>query len=324
MDKKVIRIVLLVAVVAILSVLLIDQLSNRAGKRPDNPFAYDLEGFDETDPGLLTHKEVMQIAIGHEQPVGFAYGYGRIFLITGEYLQVISPEGSAILKKELDESPTAITIGNKKQLLLAFDNHLVMYDLTGEELFRSMPLDEKAAIISVAFAEELIFAADAGNKVVRVFNHRLEELDSFRGTSNVSETHGFILPGGRFTLAVNGDDELWVVNPGLHSMQLYSHSGRLRRYWGEASFNPEGFSGCCNPTHFMILPNGDFVTSEKGLVRVKVHHPSGTLKGVVAGPESFPNGKDAPAVAADHEGNILLLDFEQKLIRIFEERKENN
>jgi len=324
MDTKIIRILIVVAVVAVLAVVLIDRLSNRPGKRPDNPFAIDMGGHDQTDPKLLTYREVKQISIGHDRPVDLAFGYRRILLITGDYLQMISTDGTSMGKRELEAPPTCIAIGSKKNVLIGFERHLELYDLSGELLLRSEPLDEKTAITAVAFSEELIFVADAGNKQVRIFNHNLEEESSFAGTSVVSEAHGFILPSARFDLAVNHDDELWVVNPGIHSLQHYAHSGRLKGYWGETSFAPEGFSGCCNPVYVTFLPNGDFVTSEKGLVRVKVYHPSGVLRGVVAGPEDFPNGKAATAVATDHEGTIYLLDFEQQLIRIFEEREEAN
>jgi len=91
----------------------------------------------------------------------------------------------------------------------------------------------------------------------------------------------------------------------------------LRGGWGEGSFGPEGFSGCCNPTYFAFLSDGSFVTSEKGLVRVKIHRESGEFLSYVAPPSSFEKGNVAPAIAIDEQDNIILLDFEQLMIRIF-------
>lgn len=80
----------------------------------------------------------------------------------------------------------------------------------------------------------------------------------------------------------------------------------------------EGFSGCCNPAHFTFLPDGRFVTSEKGLVRVKTYKPSGEFDGVVAAPVKFNEEGKAPDIATDAAGNVYALDFDKKMIRVFE------
>jgi hypothetical protein len=80
----------------------------------------------------------------------------------------------------------------------------------------------------------------------------------------------------------------------------------------------EGFSGCCNPAHFTFLPDGRFVTSEKGLVRIKTYKPSGEFEGVVAAPVKFKDEGRAPDIATDSKGNIYALDFDKKMIRVFE------
>ena len=144
-----------------------------------------------------------------------------------------------------------------------------------------------------------------------------EYLGYFEGKSEAGQLHGFIIPSGCFDLDISEDGELWVVNPGKHSLEHYSHQGRLLRFWENASFAPEGFSGCCNPVHIAILPDGSFVTSEKGIVRIKVHKPYGDIYGFVALPEKFENALYAPDVTATPEGIIYALDFNTNKIRVF-------
>jgi hypothetical protein len=110
------------------------------------------------------------------------------------------------------------------------------------------------------------------------------------------------------------------VNPGLHSLENYSAEGRLREHWKASGAQTENFSGCCNPAHFCFLPDGSFVTSEKGLVRIKVYKPSGEFSGVVAAPKKFENKIEgqAPDVATDSQGNIYALDLDRKVLRVFE------
>jgi hypothetical protein len=51
---------------------------------------------------------------------------------------------------------------------------------------------------------------------------------------------------------------------------------------------------------------------------VKVLKESGEVESVVAPPEKFTGGITAPAVAVDSNGNVLLLDFDRNMVRIFE------
>jgi hypothetical protein len=98
--------------------------------------------------------------------------------------------------------------------------------------------------------------------------------------------------------------------------------------------NVEGFCGCCNPVYFTRLPDGWFVTSEKGLNRIKVYDVTGKFECVVAGPEQLIKDRELAwksctncqvgfgmPVAADARGRVLVLDPSTRDVRIFE-RKE--
>ncbi|MBU4493955.1 MAG: hypothetical protein KJ874_01485, partial [Acidobacteria bacterium] len=97
-----------------------------------------------------------------------------------------------------------------------------------------------------------------------------------------------------------------------------------RTSWGEASMDIEGFCGCCNPSHFAVLPDGSFVTSEKGIPRVKIYDRLGRLASVVAGPDRFDEGTKGLDTAADADGRIYILDPSRKRVRIFSEKKRDN
>jgi len=93
--------------------------------------------------------------------------------------------------------------------------------------------------------------------------------------------------------------------------------------WGRSSMELDGFSGCCNPTHIAVMPDGRFVTTEKGLPRVKVYAADGTFAALVAG--SVQLGQDAGLldVAVDAAGRILVLDAADRSIRIYEEQPDD-
>jgi len=125
---------------------------------------------------------------------------------------------------------------------------------------------------------------------------------------SIAGIDGFIIPSPYFDIAIGRDGELWVVNSGMHQLESYDKEGNQISSWKKTSMRLDGFSGCCNPSHIAILPNGSFVTSEKGIERVKIHEPSGKFKSVVAAPQQFEKGTRGLDLAIDSENRIIILD----------------
>jgi len=140
---------------------------------------------------------------------------------------------------------------------------------------------------------------------------------------------GFVVPSPYFDLAIAADGQLRVVNPGKHRVETYTTYGDFVRAWGSPSLQVEGFIGCCNPAHMALTPEGDFITSEKGIPRIKRYAPDGKLLDVVATPEALLAGRAdaidpesggtgaAFDVAVDPKGRVLALDPFTRRVRIF-------
>ncbi len=310
--------IVLISAAAIIAVIIAEHRSALPGRRPANPFAYDVEEFRSVDQELIRWRETHQVQLDREDPRAMAYSDGKIYLAAGNELQVIGSDWSRILRRTLPSEATCLAAAREGWIVAGMGNHLVILDSDGETIAESEALPEESSITSVAILGDNIYAADATGRRVLIYNRELEQTGEFRGDSGVSDVHGFIVPGAHFSLAVNSEDELWITNPGIHSLQNYTASGRLRSYIQRTSFGIDGFSGCCNPVHFTFLPDGRFVTSEKGIIRIKVIIGTGEVESVVAPPELFREGTNAPAVAVGDNGNVLALDFDRNMIRIFE------
>jgi len=103
----------------------------------------------------------------------------------------------------------------------------------------------------------------------------------------------------------------------MHALENYTDEGVLRGFWEKTSMKIEGFSGCCNPAQMTIAPDGTFITSEKGLVRIKAYKASGELIGIVSPPTNDSEETHAPEVAVDESGGVFALDFDRNMIRYF-------
>ena len=317
MKKRGIVLLLFGLSIVIITIILGDFISKRPDKLSGNPYELNVDSYNQVDDStLFGYNEIKNIKLDSSHLKGIAYSNNKIYILGNDFLQVISPEGKELLRKNLNNFPKCITVSDKI-IYIGFIDHIESYTLAGELLTKWDTLDSNTVLTSLAVKDDLIFAADAGNRRVLRYKITGEYLGKFEGKSDTS-LHGFIIPSPYFDLAINEEGELWVVNPGKHALEQYSYDGRLIGFWENASFNVEGFSGCCNPAQMAILPDGSFVTSEKGLVRIKVHKPSGELLYVVGLSDNFDNAFLAPDLAVTPAGLIYALDFDNGMIRVYQ------
>lgn len=320
MSRKLIVSILLVLAAVIVILVITDVMNSRLGKRPDNPFEYSVEQFTSVDSSLIKYTETVDFTFGDLELRGIAFANGRLYLVEDNYLVVSSPEGEKLVKAELPESPMCVT-SSQTYVYIGFRNYIGQYTQEGTLVRNWEPLNDSAVITSLAVADSLVFAADAGNRKVLRYLTDGTFSGSFIGKRDSADLHGFIIPSPYFELAVNDFGELWVVNPGKHAFESYSFDGKLQGFWEKTAMTLDGFSGCCNPAQMAVLPNGSFVTAEKGMVRIKIHKASGEFESVVAPPELFKGETHAPDLAVSPSGDIYALDYERKMIRVFQLKK---
>lgn len=317
MKNKGIVIFLIVLAVVIIAVIAGDYLSGRPDKSAPNPFAYDVNDFKNVPEELIHFKETKNFKLGFEQATAITIDSNKLFVSGDNKLQIIDTSGKLITELNLPGKPQTVEVLNDI-IYISINNQILVYNENGDLSKQWEPLGENSLITAITAFENNVFVADAGKRKVVRYNLQGEKLAEFDGKADEGVVHGFIIPSPFFDLDINSDGDLWVVNPGLHALENYTEDGNLREHWNNTTMQTEGFSGCCNPAHFTFLPDSRFVTSEKGLVRIKTYKPSGEFEGVVAAPAKFTDEGEAPDVATDSEGNIYALDFDKKMIRIFE------
>jgi hypothetical protein len=67
-----------------------------------------------------------------------------------------------------------------------------------------------------------------------------------------------------------------MANTGNFRIEMRTIDGNIISTFGEPGITPEDFCGCCNPSHFALIPQG-FVTAEKGINRIKILSHEGDL-----------------------------------------------
>ncbi|MGW8314566.1 MAG: hypothetical protein ACWGNV_03120 [Bacteroidales bacterium] len=321
MNKRALTVLVLVIIGIIIGVIGFDFFSKRPDRMGSNPYALDVNQFRDVDEALISHNETRNFSLGLLAPAGIDYLNDTLFIAGEASMALISRDGSTATLHEILPHPTCITV-EEPAIYIGYKQYVAKYSHTGKLLQQWTDLGDRAVITSLAAKGDRVYVADAGNRRVMIFRNDGTLLGEFEGKAESDVGHGFIVPSANFDLVFDVYGELWVVNPGKHAIENYTDDGQLRGFWEKASYDIEGFQGCCNPARIAAMPDGSFLTSEKGMVRIKLYDPSGKMLSVVAPPVVFKEEGKAPDVCVDENGTIYALDFDKDMVRIFE-AKEN-
>lgn len=215
------------------------------------------------------------------------------------------------------DSPVNAVCFNNDTLYAATDDRIMLYGMDGTMLSEWGPYDDGAYITGISANRNFLAIADAGNKLVFVVykSGALKSIVGYPGNQ-------FIIPSFYFDVALTPFDTLLAANTGKRQIEFRTIDGTLIRAIGEEGDSFRDFCGCCNPSHFALTPEGNIVTAEKGINRIKILLPSGKLVEPVAQlgifkasiPLDITVGENGLIYGA-YRGNSTLYTFERILIR---------
>jgi hypothetical protein len=302
---------------AIVFIIAKDFIGKKAGKNIENPYKYDVDEYRKVDTTTVLYKESITFPVKEELLTGIAVSGKLIHIVSVKYLLTYDYSGNELSRTELQDTANCITIGPDNTLWVGMLHSVSSFDVKGKVLGQWKSFGERSVITSLAVTDSTVYVADAGNRIVYRCNLSGEVLSRIGEKDESKGVPGYIIPSPYFDLAIDDSGFLWVANTGRHTLENYNKDGSIRTSWGKASLKIDGFCGCCNPAEFTMLPDNSFVTSEKGMPRIKLYDQHGVLKGIVASPDMFGDGFRAPEVAVDTEERILALDYDRKQVRIF-------
>ena len=305
----------------------------QSGPVPEE-YVYDIHSLALIEPDqIIYHEAAGPIATGLKTAAGLDVDKQKRIYVVGEgRLVILDPAADGPREVELSGEATCIKVGEDR-IYAGLHDHIEVLTPEGAVL---QVWDAPAAgawLSSVAARGEDVFAADAQNKVVWHFDMRGNVIKAIGRKDSERNIPGFLVPNPHFEVAVVPDGLLRVVDPGRHRVEAYTFDGDLEWYWGSPGVGLEGFSGCCNPIALAILPDGGFITGEKGLVRVKEYDAEGRYAGVVAGPDQL--GWSEPLkvctspeecransvdVAVDGDGVVYVLDCVKGVVHRYEKK----
>lgn len=295
-------------------------ITDNTRKDQENPFELNLDDYKKNDPVLNQYTERKFVQVPLERLTGICLDRQGDLYAAGEGAVIrFGPDGCEKSRIEISSPVTCLAADLQGRIYLGMGDHIEIYT-DGVKTGHWESMGENSLITSIALSVERIYLADAGSKVIWKFNSDGRLLGRIGEKNPEKQIQGFLIPSPYFDVGIDPAGRLWAANTGHHLLEQYDDNGDLIRSWGEYALKINGFCGCCNPTHFSFLPNGLFVTSEKGIPRVKIYSAEGVLKAVVAASEKFKEGAVGLDLAVSSLGKIYVLDPHQKVVRIFEKK----
>ncbi len=290
--------------------------------------------------GMMGQEEVgyrllRTIILPSAETVSFALSPDdRIFVGCHNELLVLESDGRLKRKETLEHRPEALAVAPvfhryPGRVYVAARDRIMVYDSEANYLQTWELKIQPISLVAIAAGEETVYAIDAaGGQVLRI---GLEGhlLGTFAGRDPDRNWPGLILPGGRAGIAVAQDGTVFVANPGLRRIEVYTSDGQFQYFWGKEGAASDAFFGCCNPEKIALLSDGRVVTAEKGICRVKVHSAFGDFLSLVAtsrelGLLQMPTTLTAALaetvlleLAVDSKDHVFVLAQERPFIQVF-------
>ena len=283
-----------------------------------NRFSYDIESYRRTAPELLRYRQAQTITPGLEKLTAIAIDKDDSIYVAGDQaLLVLAKDGRRLHARAMEKAIQCLAIDSDGTIYAGRKDEVALYDRRLKSIAVWPFLGARAYLTAVAVATEVVFVADAGNRLIWRFNKSGKLLGQIGKKDPATGSQGFVIYKPHLDIVLAENETLWAVNPGRHRLEKYSYQGRLLTWWGNAGNDLAGFCGCCNPAHIARRNDGALITSEKSLVRVKLYSASGKFLGVVAGAEQFRPGNFDLDLAIDSAGRVVVMDPAQAVLRIY-------
>ena len=302
-----------------------EQSSQEKGEvQNSNPYAYDISDLKKVNPELIKYRERKNsVKSSLRRPTAMTIAPDNtIYIAEKNRVQQLDLNGKKLQEFSVLGSPVSVDVADNGDIALCFEKEVLLLDKGRKKIFEAKQFPENTLFTSVALEGDFIYVTDAGRRVLIQLDRSDKVVKEIGRRDFDAGIKGFIIPSPDFDVIPGCDDTVWVVNSGRHQLENYTSDGKLRSSWSVEHTGIQGFSGCCNPTRILLLENGDFVTAEKHIVRVKIYSPTGKFKYVVAPPQKFEDDTEIIDIASDRSGNIYILDSKNKNIRVFEKKTD--
>lgn len=246
----------------------------------------------------------------------------QVYACDSNSVKVFDKDGKILYNWSAPSSPTCIAVDEKGFVYVAGSDCKISKfsnDNSGKVLIywgeSGSGEGQIARPSGIAVYKDFVLVADSKNRCIHKYKTDGKfqmDIGREKGKNGIFSTCCGILD-----FCVDNKGNIYVANLGAHRVESCNIRGKNTRHWGKAGKSDEDFCGCCNPTNIAIAGNGNIITSEKTIPRVKIYSPKGRKLLAIMGTGCFDKNCANMDVAADSESNIYVVDNMANCIRVF-------
>ncbi len=240
----------------------------------------------------------------------------QIHVLGDGEVRAFDSKGIFVRSWKAPEGALCMAIGGGERVYLGGAGHVEIYSAAGirEGGFAVGESGKSASITAIKISGSEILVADASARCIRRYTETGKLIGEI-GTQN--KTRGFMLPNRSLDMDVDGKGTVRATDSGRHRVSSWILDGTPAGYFGKFGLrNPEDFVGCCNPVNIAVAPDGNIITAEKVIARVKVFDAGGKLLALI-GPEHFDPQCIHLHLAVDSKGRIVVADPIRLAVKVF-------
>jgi hypothetical protein len=272
MNKKLTAFFALIIILAFIGYMIYDA-STSSGKNEESVISPDTiyeESWTVDRTYNVSDGELSSVAVSPE---------GIIYLGGDSYVKAVDNDLNALWDIKTDEKITALAVSGDT-VFASTTETILLISTSGKLITEWGPYEGNSIITSVYSDKQFLAFADAGNKIVYILKKN-GELHSMFGQAEEK----FVVPSPYFDVALS-EGRLFAANTGHRRVETWTTDGKKLSQFGEPGTSPGAFCGCCNPSHFAVIPQG-FVTTEKGINRIKILDHRGDFVEFVSSQNDF-------------------------------------
>jgi len=204
---------------------------------------------------------------------------GMIFLGGDSFVKALTNDLNELWDLESEAKITALSVSGDTVFASTAET-ILLVSASGKLITEWGPYEGNSMITSVSASGKHVAFADAGNKRIFILDKK-GEVQKMMGQADEK----FVIPSPYFDVALS-DNLMFAANTGNRRIETWDLDGTKISEFGKSGTAPGAFCGCCNPSHFSVIPQG-FVTAEKGINRIKIFDRNGEFKEFVSSQNDF-------------------------------------
>jgi len=238
---------------------------------------------------------------------------GRLYAAGDAVVKVYAPDGSPVRGWRTAKPAHSVAVSGDGSVYVGEPGQVEIFDTAGKLLDTWVDPQRLGLVTAIGFFEDNVLLADAKARCIRRYGANGE----FRNNiAKDNRMRGFLIPNGIVDFSIDSEGVIHAPNPGKHRVERYTLDDKLLGHIGHFDgLNPDGFSGCCNPTNVFVASDRVYVT-EKAEPRAKVFNFAGELVDVIA-TEPFNLACKNMDIAVGGQGRVYVVDTVEREVLVF-------